>query len=91
MEERLMINLLRSIARMELNDFFSSDPSLEEFVKHPDSDKVLSMNKLQLLFFKHLKENECLHKIDETLCDKYSWNLFYLQFIYQEYLNLIKK
>lgn len=52
MEERLMINLLRSIARMELNDFFSSAPSLEEFVKNPDSDKILSMNKLQLLFFK---------------------------------------
>lgn len=91
MEERLMINLLRSIARMELNDFFSSAPSLEEFVKHLDSDKILSMNKLQLLFFKHLKELEYLDKLDESLCDKYSLKLFYIQFKYREYLNLIMK
>lgn len=91
MDKKSIIKLLRSIARMEFNDSFTSDPSLEEFVKYSDLDQILSANKLQLLFFKHLKEIENLDKLDKTICNKYGLKLFYLQFKYQEYLKLIKR
>lgn len=90
MDKKDLINLLRVCSKMTLDKgdeevIFNCLKNFEENIAD-----ILEKHKIHLLFLKHIDKLSCADRLNKALREKYSNQLFCLQFKYEEYLMYLK-
>ena len=84
------ILFLKSISKVTIKEDLANNLFISKIQPGSNLAHIIDINKMQLLLFKHLKEQACLEYLNNEICNSYELKLFYLQFKYQEYLNALK-